>query len=522
MAYGLGVIAVALSLQEAITSPEADQVMDEVRTGVNEALATDEQYGDELEATEFYVPLIVDEQLMAKDGKTPIADMTENGLVCAQKTAEADERFSPQLTRCEWEHALSLLANAMMGRKTPFDTIIAVSPFVEEAVEESGDAFWQKVGYVPRSRRGFVWFWHVNEDGTPLAGTLSFDGSSKARLREVFAEELGINVPEELRTDGWIQYAYTGTLSEDAAKELAIRVRDKANDPRYQKTANTATLTDQNEPTIRRVVNESYAPVCESLVRRRQTAETIQVVDQLARNAHYFDERYAGPLRRLQANRELFTHDDWMIMHDLLVYSTVEMMRALHVEATMPRPGPNRKARNDGHFLAVELQTANSAIFQTMLGDFGGDGARNNRIYSACGTALDPGRKQKNDGPQSAAGEQAASNADEGPSVKKFMSCPFCNTLLFDDPCARFLRCGDCRAKVKDGQVTSTGNGGTKARLAKHWAEERVRAAERRKSLEAARARRVNRALGRAGTRPGQTGPRVHAGRRLALAALTS
>jgi hypothetical protein len=100
--------------------------------------------------------------------------------------------------------------------------------------------------------------------------------------------------------------------------------------------------------------------------------------------------------------------------------------------------------------------------FQRALSGFGADGARNNRGYSACGTAIFAGEEQTNPyaGPQIAFG--GIDQAEQ--SKKKLMTCPFCSAKVFGDPCARVLSCGDCRAKVVDGKVVSKGNGGAKAR----------------------------------------------------------
>ncbi len=56
-------------------------------------------------------------------------------------------------------------------------------------------------------------------------------------------------------------------------------------------------------------------------------------------------------------------------------------------------------------------------------------------------------------------------------SGSKWMNCPFCKAKVFGDPCATRLKCGDCKAQVVNGKVTSTGDGGTKARAERSQAE---------------------------------------------------
>jgi hypothetical protein len=60
--------------------------------------------------------------------------------------------------------------------------------------------------------------------------------------------------------------------------------------------------------------------------------------------------------------------------------------------------------------------------------------------------------------------EEAAADDEEGSDGKKKMKCPFCKYTEYDDPCAKTLSCGDCRAMVSYGKVVSKGDGGSKER----------------------------------------------------------
>ena len=90
----------------------------------------------------------------------------------------------------------------------------------------------------------------------------------------------------------------------------------------------------------------------------------------------------------------------------------------------------------------------------------------------------------------------------EQSSKKKFMKCPFCSARVWGDPCAKAITCTDCSASVKDGRVTSKGDGGHKVRAAKAQAEAdaaRKQAVLRAKEHEAAMAAQVDQALAERG-----------------------
>lgn len=52
---------------------------------------------------------------------------------------------------------------------------------------------------------------------------------------------------------------------------------------------------------------------------------------------------------------------------------------------------------------------------------------------------------------------------DSEKSESKWMKCPHCEAKVFADPCASYIACWDCKAKVIDG-VSFKGNGGSKKR----------------------------------------------------------
>jgi hypothetical protein len=150
--------------------------------------------------------------------------------------------------------------------------------------------------------------------------------------------------------------------------------------------------------------DESYVHACESLARGRQTPEARKLILEYADKAWRFNERYAKALYEMRANEHQFTDDDMVVMHELLVFSTIEMMRAFHLKKTAPvdRGGYTNRARE---LDLIHLQTMNAESFQKALSNFGVDGARNNRTYSACGLSISLGEAMtEGESPQSAFG----------------------------------------------------------------------------------------------------------------------
>ena len=390
----LGAVAV-----DAESSPEAEQAKAEFSTSVEEGYGTDGERGGGLEVRVFDERQVRDGKVMCKDLKTPISAMTMAGLVCAQETAKKDSRFLPQLTRSWWDHHNQQVVDDMVQGKTDYNTRLVSSPFVEEAVAQSGEAYWRRVGYVPRYRRGFMQLFHWDGEKL-LAGSLSFDGSNKQHLREIFSQ-FGVDIPEDEITDNWLKYAITGNMTAKAAKALATQIADLAGGPKPEKT-NTADITHQHRQLMDRVFESSYVPACRSLVLGYQTEAVINLVHQFAHGAEHYNERYKKALYNMRANPRKFTDDDMVVIHELLVYSTIEMMRALHAsEASVTEfSQDNWRSQTSGGLATIPDNIA----FQSMLGGYGAAGAKQGHIYSACGLEIAPGQPNVADNPQLAFG----------------------------------------------------------------------------------------------------------------------
>jgi len=417
--YRLGSLMVGKVINEVIQSPEADQARAEFYTSVEEGFGTDQELGVGLEVRDFDTRLVIQERVMSKDLKTPVSDMTHAGLICAQEANARDKRFSPQLTRSKWDHENALHVDKMARGETEYNTRIIVSPFPEEAAAQSGNTYWRDIGYVPHLKRGFIQLYHMTEDGL-VAGSLSFDGGNKEKLREILHRQ-GVNIPENEVTDNYLAYAITDTLTEAEAKTLALGIANEAGDSHYKKTTNTVDVARQHRSIIEAVFNGSYIHACESHARGYQTPATRKLILELANQAGSFNRRYAEALYKMRANEWQFTDTDMTVIHELLVYSTIEMMRDLHIKSASSEqndPQLNFDAVAD----AAHLQAMNAEAFQKALSDFGANGARQNRTYSACGLSISlGGENQGADGPQTVFG---GSSFNEDRYGKLTFVCP--------------------------------------------------------------------------------------------------
>lgn len=457
--HKLGTLMVGKVASEVVRSPEAVQARAEFYTSVEEGFGTDMELGGGLEVRDFDPRPVMSGKVMAKDFKTAISDMTEAGLVCAEskvkaEKAQKDYRFVPQLIRSKWDHDNALLVDAMTRNETGYNTRIVVSPFPEEAAAKSGSEYWRDIGYVPHLQRGFVQLYHANGEGL-ISGSLSFDGSNKEKLRELFKRHK-VEIPEEEVTDNWLRYAITDTLSEEAAKALAIDIANEAGDPRYKKMTNTVDITGNRHKVMDMVFDESYVHACESLAQGRQTPGVRELVFQLADKAESFNDRYAQSLYAMRTNADRFTDDDMIVLHELLVYSTIEMMRGLYTGSMQPTTSDVSDFSVRGCPNAGYLQSLDPAAFQGALAGFGAEGARNNRTYSACGLSISLGNTtSSNENPQDAFGGNAdradAKLADEDKYGSREFNCPKCKRANRRPRNKLIPNCQKCGADVTCG-----------------------------------------------------------------------
>jgi hypothetical protein len=457
--YKLGVFVVGKVASEVVYSPEAEQARAEFYTSVEEGFGTDIELGGHFVVRDFDARPVLGGRVMAKDFKTAVSGMTEAGLICAEEkvrkeTSRNDDRFVPQLIRSRWDHKNALECDAMVRGETDYNTRIIISPFPEEAAARSGDEYWRDIGYVPHLKRGFVQLYHAGMEGF-VSGSLSFDGSNKEKLREILGRH-NTDIPEDEVTDNYLHYAITTTLSEEEAKALALEIADQAGDPDYKKTTNTVDITSEHHKIMDAVFNESYIHACESLARGHQTPGVRELIFQMANNGGSFNDRYAAALYRMRSDGSTFTDDDMVVLHELLVYSTIEMMRAIHIAPHDPDDGGARSFNGNRGSGVTHLGHLDQVSFQSMLASYGAEGARNNRIYSACGLSISlGGAADSQEKPQYAFGGREDNGDSTLGDEDKFGSlefdCPKCKSINRRPRNQLISHCQKCKADVTCG-----------------------------------------------------------------------
>lgn len=393
------------SLDE-LHSPAEQQGFVEFRTSVAEGYGTDRALGNNLEVRDFDELSVINGLVMAKDMSRAVSEMTGNGLICGKEELLRNPWFAPQYVRSEWDHRNALSVDSMARRETWYNTRLIVSPFVEEAVEESGEEKWGHIGYVPHLKRGFVQLFHTLGNGKILTGSLSFDGSNKQRLLEIFNTRLSAEIPEETRTDDWLRYALTGVFTDRQAKEFAIELADMLADSRYSKSSNTVDITDQYGELIQKAFDESYVHACESLVLGRQTRKLRRVIKKLNKHAGAYNLHYQEELQKLRKSHG-FDEAAAATLHELLVYSTIEMVRSMHQNGLSSEK-------------AVLLMNGNND-FIGALSEFGATGAEEGRDYFACGLSISPGEQTTT---EFSFDEAMAFTSDGGVSIISFQYDP--------------------------------------------------------------------------------------------------
>ncbi len=358
-------------------TPAEQQGYVEFLTSVAEGYGTDRALGNSLEVRDFDELSVVNGLVMARDLSRAVSEMTGNGLICGYEEMLKNPWFAPQYVRSQWDHKNALSVDSMARRETWYNTRIIVSPYVEEAAEESGEDKWGHVGYVPHLRRGFVQLYHMLGNGKVLTGSLSFDGSDKIRLLEIFNKHLGADIPEDTRTDDWLRYALTGVFTDRQAKEFAVALADLLTDEQYEKSSNTVDVTEQYGDLIQSAYSESYVFACESLVLGRQSRRMRKVIKKLHEHSQSFNSHYQEALKKLRRHPGVFNDADAAVIHELLVYSTIEMIRSLH---------QNNVSYDDA------VRSMNGAEgFIGALSAYGATGAEEGRDYFACGLSISPG-----------------------------------------------------------------------------------------------------------------------------------
>lgn len=116
-----------------------------------------------------------------------------------------------------------------------------------------------------------------------------------------------------------------------------------------------------------------------------------------------------------------------------------------------------------GSQAAMHIQEAR---FFAELGDVGRAQASLHMAKQTANSSSCPLFKNLGGGNSSPDDTSGSESASEGESKDTLVTCPYCRSKVYCDPCATVISCSDCTALVMDGKVKSKGNGGRKQRVA--------------------------------------------------------
>ncbi|MEK7626326.1 MAG: hypothetical protein AAB423_03185 [Patescibacteria group bacterium] len=446
----LGAITTQTVVDVEVLQAHETQVRDEFNSAVFEGLSSDESYGGVLQVTKFDTRKIIDGKVMSADLQSTVTELLENGLESSKQASRFDQRVVNQMVRDGNDLENAEQVELMLAGKTDYNTRIVVSLLPEEAIERDGEEFWKNIGYIPGKKTAYIQLYHYSSEGELVTGSLSVDMSDKTRWRNLFAKH-GVEIPEDETTDNWLQYAITGEMSEEEAKEFALEIRREYEGRVVSENIDTVDTIEANQEAIDRVFEEMYLPIVDSLAIGEKTPEMKEIVDAFLANSQYFNSETRSDLMRA-SNKAGFTDSDAKLLHQLVIYSSIEMFRS-----SLEGHSVQEVQQDMSEFaqMAVQENLAN------VMALFALGGAKEGRTYSSCGRMIDFAEMLK---------ELTGSQEDQTPQEvfgrgarrKKRMNCPHCTAVVFDDPCANGLSCWDCRAKVFSENAIYKGNGGSR------------------------------------------------------------
>jgi hypothetical protein len=414
-----------VALRGAQATPEGQDVLAQTRaefdSSIAEMIKSDPELGDLLELTRYDTYKVIDEQVMAYDGVTPIEALIENGIAASREAAKHDKRMGTQAARDGADGRNMQKVGKMVRGEADHNTRLVVGLDPKEAMERDGHAFWEGLNY--KHGLAYIQLYHATENGEVLAGTLSVDFSDKAVWRSVFAE-YGVQIPEHETTDNWLDYAIETTLTEPQARALAEGVRRRYYEVKQAQTPlrqSINTFLAAHKPQLDAAFNQLYLPMTEAAASGVHNPTTRQFAGQLLQRAQAFKPEIAQRLLRLY-NSSRLEPEDVPLLEGLIRYGVVESLRS----------GVKRLVGRDVGVAPVHNEPTQSyATGRDLVIDITRDieeGARANRAYGACGNRQEIGtgagsgdNSGEEDGPQSAFG------GHRGEQILKCVTCPLCN-----------------------------------------------------------------------------------------------
>jgi hypothetical protein len=315
----LGQLAVEGGAEEEQASAE-QLSYNEFVTGVAEHLKTDPELRGEFDVNTRYECPIIDGKACNNLG-VPIVTVIENGIVNAAKAARTDPRMSIEQWRAEGDLSHAQRVDAMPIGTSRF--ALSMEPKRELAQDQK---FWKEQGY----RKGIAYFQWCGKDSDDklVAGAISIDMSDEAAWHEMFAE-LGVDVPEDISPNEWIQYGFELTMDSAAAQKFALAIRQRY----YDRVGSTTKRQSINEFMAERqhILKTNFEIYYKPLSQAIFTGQNNEVMQSFANTLLKSRLDNLKPELRQQlvrmGNSRTFDSDSGRLMDSLLQYAVAEQLR---------------------------------------------------------------------------------------------------------------------------------------------------------------------------------------------------
>ncbi len=317
----LGSVAVERSLPELLQEPNGylTRVWNDFYTRLEEHLATDPEYGEQLIFDNSRTLEIVDGHAVTEHGEQVI-DMVRNGETRSIKAIESDPRMAIQAERDKNDTLLALAVDQLeVG-----EMIGALSMDPKDAIKDDKD-FWENhMNY----REGMaIWQWYYRVSETELkAGVICIKRSDTQAMRKAFAK-LGYLVPKDVKDEQWLTLHMRKAGSINDAKQLGHQLkkyhREFIGDARKEYSV-TDFLARQDA-----TVQKYFATYVPKLAEATHTKTNDKRLQELARAlAHVDSIDWAKRVQLMQiSKRTSFEDADARLMDEMITYALVEELR---------------------------------------------------------------------------------------------------------------------------------------------------------------------------------------------------
>jgi len=365
-------------------SGEVSQLKGEFESCVFEGLSSDKEFRNKLRVTKFNHVPVIDNQVMAADGKTPVINLVRAGVAKAEQDVDENPDLKlPLLTevnRYKNDVTNAVEVDNIVAGKTDHNTRIVVTYVPKEAMLRDGVEFWEKKGYIEDGC--YIQMYHYSGGDEVFTGSLSFKSYDDEKFLETMSE-LGIEIPDNEADDNYINYAKTATLDEDSAMQLALDMRERLDQSPADERLDTVEILDKHSNVMSSVFEQMYLPAAPDLISGIKSYSTAKVISSFLNNSEHFSSEVRRQL--LKTHNSLYFDDDGgRLISQLAVYSAIEGLRATLTQ---------KNALAD---MFIKIETSPGRIsyqpnsdFINQMVQFAAIGASMGRIYSSCGAALE-------------------------------------------------------------------------------------------------------------------------------------